>query len=156
MISGKKVAPLFLALAIASTICNVYAQGTETPPPPPCCTKDGPQAGGGSSIPIIIIADSSTVVTVSDATLKEQGLTRAQFLDRIAGVMFAGSDTSMLLVIPVMEPVQAPDGRTSYQVTYYSILKSEATAEMLSAASALYMTDGRTVIGVNFIPDPES
>jgi hypothetical protein len=155
MISGRKAAPLFLALAIALTICNAYAQGTGTPPPPPCCKGDRPQ-GGEDSVPVSITADSSTVVTVSDATLREQGLTRGQFLDLMAKAMFADSDTPILLVIPVVKQVQAPDGSASYEVTYYSILKSEATAELLGATSALYITDGRTVVGVNFISDPKS
>jgi hypothetical protein len=152
MISGKKAALLFFVLAFAFTICNTYAQGTDTPPPPPCCTKDG--TGEGISIPVIITPDSSMVVTVSDATLTEKGLTRAQFLDRVTALMLAPSDNAtILLVIPVMKQVLAPDGSTSYQATYYSILKSEATAELLAASSALYITDGRTVIGINFISE---
>lgn len=152
----RKIVLLACALGIVLNACNSYAQGGGSTPPP-CCTKEDPPPSGGDSVPLTIPAtDSMPVLTVSDAALKDMGLTRAQFLNQIADAVFPDSSSGILLVFPVWTPVQNANGTIGYEISYYALQKSEATAEFLNAATTLYMTDGTTVIGIDFVPGPVS
>jgi hypothetical protein len=152
----RQIVLLIFVIGLALTACDSFAQGGGTTPPT-CCTKEDPPPSGGNSAPLAITAtDSMPVVTISDAALRDKGMTRSQFLDRVAEALLPDSLGNVLLVIPVLQAVTAADGSVTYQTSYYAIEKSQITAEVLAAVTALYMTDGQTVIGINFIPDPAS
>ena len=148
-----RLLPLIILIAVAFCTANAFAQGGGPPPPPPCCKGEDPPPGENSLTTTATTTDAITVISISDATLQASGLTRSQFLDLLAAILLDPSAGPVSLAIPVVGQVTLADGSVSYQVTYFTIEKSKVAEEVLNSLNAVYLTDGKTVIGINFIPD---
>ena len=94
------------------------------------------------------------VVTISDSTLRAQGMTRSQFLDRLAETFLDESAGPASLIIPIISQSTDANGTVTYQVLFFTFEKSQVPEEIINQLNVSYLTDGKTVIAINFIPDP--
>jgi hypothetical protein len=127
-----------------------YLSAQETTPPP-CCNKDDPPP---SPPPPDLSTEGETTalsqVIVSDAALSKAGMTRSQFLDALAAVLFSDTDQTYDVLIPVYTQVTAADGTTSVQIDLVQMEKSKVTPEVLSALDFVLITNGETYVVVVF------
>jgi hypothetical protein len=80
------------------------------------------------------------------------GVTRSQFLERLATGLFPDADQAVDLVIPVYSQASAStvtaDGT---RVHYFQIAKRQVAPENIDAMDFLYITDGKIYMEVIFI-----
>lgn len=148
-----RIAGLFIALmAIALLPCHAFSQGDINQPPTCCKNNDAPPPPGSDTVAAGMATDAIPQVALSDATLSAMGITRSQFLDRLAATLFPDPAQTISLVIPVIT-LSFADGGIPTQVTYYQFDKSQVPAEFIDATDLLYITDGQIYVEVIFIPD---
>lgn len=163
---------LLLPMLIAVGTGTAIAQGTGYPPPPPCCTEDsiGPPAvdtpafrGGQTDMS----TDSSAYVSVSDNLLRIMGLTRSQFVDRLAMGFFPDSDTDILVPsTDLIDPGQAamdrvtagmrgevgaPEALVAVEIRrIYQIPRYRISSEAFETLDRFVVTDGVIRVAVEF------
>jgi hypothetical protein len=136
---------------------TTYAQGGGGIQPPPCCTKEDPPPppppGGDAISPATFETDLFPVVTLSDAALQTAGLTRRQVLDQLAATLPGGSSEPVMLIIPGFTLITAADGTVTYDAVFYTVEESQVSDDTLAQFNVFYLTDGASMIAVNFIQD---
>jgi hypothetical protein len=145
---------LLVAVSIAILIpCQAMAQDTN---PPPCCDKEPPP--GDSAVG----AETQGQVTMPDSVLLAMGLTRSQFLDRLAAALFPDKPISLIFSVTTTITVSTDASATdtspvmvtvSYQ---YRISRSQMKAEEIDVLNQFVVTDGVTSIQIKFTPDQSS
>ena len=149
---------MFAIVVAVMACCNfaVYAQSGGIQPPP-CCKKEDPPPpflpAGNVIAPTTVETDSMPVVTISDSTLRAQGMTRSQFLDQLAETFLARSAGSVSLIIPIIIQSTDADGTVTYQAVFFNFEKGEVAEAIIEGLNVFYLTDGTTMIAINFIPD---
>jgi len=149
----RKASLILVLVAVVFLPCYAFAQGGDVPPPT-CCNQDPPPPPeGGDSIGTKAIAKSTMPqISISDATLQAMGITRSQFLERLATGLFPDTDQTVDLVIPVYGRASAStvlaDGT---RVSYFQIAKSLVAPEIIDTMDLLYITDGRIYMEVIFV-----
>jgi hypothetical protein len=90
---------------------------------------------------------------MADAALAQVGLTRSQFLSRVAGALFLDPSATIGIVIPIATQVTLADGTVTIQIGYYQFELSKVAPEIIDALDLMYLNDGKTYIGIHFIRD---
>lgn len=170
MIRARFLLLLPMLLAVGTGLA--MAQGTGNPPPPPCCTEDsiGPRIvvtpafqGGQTGISL----DSGAYVSVSDNLLRIMGLTRSQFVDRLAMGFFPDRDTDILVPsTDLMDPGQADMDRSTAGIRggisgpetlvaveirrIYQIPRYRISSEVFETLDRFVVTDGIVRVTVEF------
>ena len=142
-----------LFLVFFSLPCSLFAQGGGGTKPPDCCPEPEPPPPppGGDSIILAVPTDSIAQITISDAELKELGITRSQLLDLLAATAFGlRADQSYSLVIPMYSPILTDEGTTAVRVTYLTIEAEKVAPEVLDTLSLVFITDGQTTVAILF------
>jgi hypothetical protein len=143
-----------MLLAFIVFPCGLFAQGGEIKPPI-CCPEElpppPPPPPGGDSLLPGEQTDGILQVTISDAELQLLGLTRSQFLDRLAATAFdLDGGQSYSLIIPMFTLIMTADGSTAVQVTYFTIEAGKVAPEVLDTLSLVFITDGKSTIAILF------
>ena len=100
-------------------------------------------------------------ISISDASLSAAGLTRSEFLDRIAVALFADKTTDLFIpfVVQTTDSTSAAtdvsaDGTVEpAPVLYLQIRRSLVTSEVMDTLDLIYLSDGQVCIKVVFISD---
>jgi hypothetical protein len=91
-------------------------------------------------------------ISISDSTLQAMGITRSQFLERLATGLFPDTDQTVDLVIPVYSQASASTvSADGTRVSYFQIAKRLVAPEIIDTMDLLYITDGRIYMEVIFI-----
>lgn len=147
---------LILSILISLIIpCYVLAQDIK---PPTCCNKEDPippQAPASSSLSVSTASAEMEMpqVTVSDAILLQLGLTRSQFLDRLAATMCPTADGGYDFVIPIYTMTATADGAPIMQVTFFQVAKTEVAPDVIDTLDLVFITNGETCVAVVFASD---
>lgn len=163
---------LFLPMLLVVGTDLAIAQGTGYPPPPPCCTEDSiaprtevtPAIQGTQTA---VSVDSSLYLSVPDDALRIMGLTRSQFVDRLASGFFP--DRSIDILVPstdLIDPGQADLGRASAGMRgevgeadtlvaveirrIYQIPRYRVSSEVFETLDRFVVTDGQIRVTVQF------
>jgi hypothetical protein len=163
---------IFLFLVLASLIlCPSYlaAQSGFPPPPPPCCYDDSvppPPLTITSTLPGAETTGTMPEISISEASLSAAGLTRSEFLDRIAVALFADKTTDLFIpfviqttdstsvATDVIVKTASDDGAVeSSGVLFLQIRRNLVTSEVMDTLDFLYLTDGQVCIKVVFLRD---
>jgi hypothetical protein len=141
-----------ICLAFVVLPCNLFAQGGEIIKPPACCAPEPPPPPpGGDCLLLSSPADSMVGLTISDAELKELGMTRSQFLESLAAnVLDVGTGQSYSLIIPIFTQIVTGDGSAAVQVDSMTIEAGKVDTEALNSFSLVFITDGKTTVAVLF------
>ena len=140
----KTVMLILSILALAFLPSYLSAQET---PPPPCCNKEDPPPPG---TPLQGEATILSQVIVSDLDLNKAGMTRSQFLDALAAVLFSDTDQTYSLLIPIYTQITAGDGTTSLQLSLFEIKRSQIAIEVINTLDFVLITDGEMYVVVVF------
>lgn len=147
---------IIVLVAVSLFPCYVFAQGDGRPPT--CCNEDPPPPppppGGDAVAPGTGTLDMMPQTSISDASLRAMGITRSQFLDRLAAALFTDPSLTVDLVIPIISQTSSPDGSTIVQVSYYQIHKNLVAPAIIYTLDLLFITDGQIYMEVIFIRDP--
>jgi hypothetical protein len=154
---------IFLFLFFVSLVlCPSYlaAQGSN-PPPPPCCEFAAASTPPTitSTLPGTDPTGTISEISISDASLSAAGLTRSEFLDRIAIALFADKTTDLFIpfVIQTTDSTSAAtdvsaDGAVeSAPGLYLQIRRNLVTSEVVDTLDLIYLSDGQVCIKVVFI-----
>lgn len=141
----KSILFLVLIMFLISVFVPCYALGQEICPPK-CC--DSPQPPGPNPPGTGIQGQ----VTMPDSVLLAMGISRSQFLDRLAAGLFPDQQITLIFSITATMNVPASDqspqlGTITYQ---YMIPRSEMTPEQIDALDQFVITDGVTYIQITF------
>jgi hypothetical protein len=163
---------LFLLMLFVVGTDSAIAQGTGYPPPPPCCTIDsvGPRAVDTPMLQgteTAVSADSRVYVSIPDGVLRIMGMTRSQFVDRLAAGLF--QDRSIDILVPstdLIDPGQADPARAAAGVRgefgtvdtlvavelrrIYKIPRFRVGPEVFEALDRFVLTDGEIRVTVQF------
>ncbi len=144
-------AGLFLVLVASSIMilipCQAMAQDTN---PPPCCDKEPPP--GDSAV----ATETQGQITMPDSVLLAMGLTRSQFLDRLAAGLFPDNPISLIFSVTTTISVPADASATELSPvlvtvnTQYRISRSQMKSEEIDALDQFVVTDGVTGIQIKF------
>jgi hypothetical protein len=150
----KNSAYLFSLFVVACfMMLSAYAQGEW---PPNCCSAvEGPNDGSSQirRSEILISADASQLL----------GITRTQFVDRLAGTFFPNKQVD--LIVPndrfrrsnTVDFSVTPDGSADGTVIavqekrFHRISRNHLREGDLDAVSMLYITDGQVAVRLSFI-----
>ncbi len=144
--------------------CSALGQGSE---PPICCISDG---GGKHSVApptAPAIGASQNYVAISDGSLQAMGMSRSDFVDRLAGSLFFGRNVDLLVSVSL--PIEArartlresgdPDVESATaegillsveEKRLYRIPRARLRAADIEALDRLSITDGQTYIEIEF------
>jgi hypothetical protein len=150
MKSNKSVFPLvyMVFLILVFVPCRALAQEV---PPPPCCDKE-PPPGGNSAVG----GETQNQVVMADSALLALGISRSQFLDRLAAGLFPGQDITLTYTVTTTVSVPADPSSTDkspvlVQITYqYRVQRSQMKPEEIDALDQFVITDGATYIQIKF------
>jgi hypothetical protein len=150
MKSHKSVFPLvyMVFLILVFVPCRVLAQETL---PPPCCDKE-PPPGDKSAVGV----ETQNQVVMADSALLAMGISRSQFLDRLAAGLFPGQEITLIYSVTTTISVPADPSSTDkspvlVQITYqYRIPRSQMKPEEIDALGQFVITDGVTYIQIKF------
>jgi hypothetical protein len=105
-------------------------------------------------------------ISISEASLSAAGLTRSEFLDRIAVALFADKTTDLFIpfviqttdstsvATDVIVKTASDDGAVeSSGVLFLQIRRNLVTSEVMDTLDFLYLTDGQVCIKVVFLRD---
>jgi hypothetical protein len=154
----------FLGIAVFVIIllpCYAAAQGQE---PPPCCRSGNDEPTAPETKPD---RPTDTQITVSESVLVAMGLSRSEFVDRLAAGLFPNSEVSLVLstssnVDPATAFARRAPGRLSEDVApeeslvavqvkrYYQVARSRVRPSELENLDQLYITDGQVYVAVSF------
>jgi hypothetical protein len=151
------------SVLLAVVLMSVVALG-QSAGPPTCCSREllasasnQVQPAEFQRVQLIVSADASTAL----------GMTRRQFVDRLAEALLPGKET--YLVVPItrllapaeLAAASSPDavpatGTDSglmavQEMRYYKVSKAQLRTEDLDRLTHLYLTDGQTYLRVSFI-----
>ena len=150
-------AGLFLVLVASSIMilipCQATAQETN---PPPCCDKEPPPGDTA------VVTETQGQITMPDSVLLAMGLTRSQFLDRLAAGLFPDKPVSLIFSVTTTIGVSADASATELSPvlvtvnSQYRISRSQMKAEEIDALDQFVVTDGVTSIQIKFTPAPSS
>jgi hypothetical protein len=102
--------------------------------------------------PKAITNDTVPQTTISDATLQAMGISRSQFLDRLATALFPDADQDVNLLIPVYSQANAATvSADGTRVSYFQIAKRQVAPEIIDTVNLLYITDGKIYMEVIFV-----
>lgn len=160
----KRVSYLLIVLVMLTvTVSVATAQGTGyPPPPPPCCTKEGSVAPGApSALPITGTEESGILISVTDETLGLLGLSRSDFVDRLAAGLFPDRNVDLLFTsTDLVDPeivgdargrFSDPNGSVIVEIRRtYRIPRFRVAPAILEAADRVALTDGAIVVTVQF------
>ena len=152
----KRVTLCLLTIGLSFAVLSPLLMAQTTPPPPPCCPRSPGVApdDGASKLPV-----SQMQLTVPVEWLQTQGMSRVQFLDRIAQMMFPGDQVDFVLawkqeMSPSSNPAKAARDLPvliAIQETYiYRIPRSGLKPEQLETLGECSMTNGSASIQVKF------
>jgi hypothetical protein len=150
MKSPKSVFPLvyMVFLTLVFVPCRTLAQETC---PPPCCDKE-PPPGGKSAVG----GEAQNQVVMADSALLAMGISRSQFLDRLAAGLFPGQEITLIYTVTTTVSVPADPSSTDkspvlVQITYqYRIPRSQIKPEEIDALGQFVITDGVTYFQIKF------
>jgi hypothetical protein len=142
----KPVVLILLFLALLFPCSPMWAQGD---PPPVCCNQEDPPPPppGGDSLGE---ANAISEFVITDETLKKAGMTRAQFLDGLAAMMFSATDQTYDLLIPIYTQVIASDGTITTQTNLVWIERSQVADEVFNTLDFVLIAHGETWVAVVF------
>ncbi len=146
-----QIAFFFALLMLTSSVM------AQTVDPPHCCPNSGDSVG--------IVGEDGGVLSlsgefvISDAMLELQGITRSQFVDRLAGSLFPGKAVD--LVLASVEPIPGEEdylaGQTlvdGQEYYFYKIPRYAVSSEQLDMLDQVGITDGITYVELLFIKTP--
>jgi hypothetical protein len=152
----------FLGFAVlAITLLPVYASAQGNDPPPCCRSGNGEPTAPGTQP----TRPGDTQITVSENVLSAMGVTRSEFVDRLASGLFPNSDVNLVLsstsnldpgVFSRKAPGRladeiAPEELVAVQVKrYYQIARSKVRPADLENLDQFYITDGQVYVAVSF------
>ncbi|MFH1574914.1 MAG: hypothetical protein ABIG68_13085, partial [Acidobacteriota bacterium] len=95
----KAALSVLILLLIAGSAAIAAAQGQTQPPPPPCCGEEGLTPIRVPAQPLPGTAAAGLQVETSDDALRALGMTRLDFVDRVAALFF--QDRAVEFLVPV-------------------------------------------------------
>jgi len=157
---------IFVCVAVLSIVllpCYASAQGTD---PPPCCFGNGagPRSFGGSQT----TPDPTNQIVISDDSLRVMGMSRSDFVDRLAGSLFFGRNVDLIVSMtrsvdssrsPILrgtgdfseEGAAAAGALLAVQENrLYRVSRARLRAADIDALDRFYITDGQIFIEVMF------
>lgn len=157
----KRFAVCVLPSVLVLLALPSLAGAQDFPPPPPCC----PRAPGlGADGPSLNLQPN---LVISSEWLQELGLTRTEFVDRMAAGLFPGDTVHLLVTWTRTTRVPAPahasgayrdnlDGAASPALVEieerqtYRFPRAQLTAAQLESLDELSLTNGRSTIKIGF------
>lgn len=150
-------------LSIVLLPCYASAQGVD---PPSCCYGNGmgPRSIGGSQT----TSNPINQIVISDDSLRIMGMSRSDFVDRLAGSLFFGRDVDLIVSMtrsidssrsPILkgtsdfseESAAAVGALLSVQENrLYRVPRTRLRAADIDALERFYITDGQIFIEVTF------
>jgi hypothetical protein len=149
---------VLLGVVLMSAVALAQSSG-----PPTCCSREllasvstQVQPAEFQRVQLIVSADASAAL----------GMTRRQFVDRLAEALLPGKETYLVVPItrllapaelPVGSSNAAPDAGTDsglmaiQEMRYYKVSKAQLRTEDLDSLTHLYLTDGQTYLRVSFV-----
>jgi hypothetical protein len=144
---AKSILFLVLIMFLMSVFVPCYALGQDLPPPK--CCDDAPPPPGPDSV---VGSGTQGQVTMPDSVLLAMGISRSQFLDRLAATLFP--DQQITLIFSITATINTSASEQSPQlvtITYqYMIPRSQMTPEQIDALDQVVITDGVTYIQITF------
>jgi hypothetical protein len=146
----KKLEVSLIALFIALTILP-SAVIAQTDPPSRCCPINRATPGNlgvDGNAPVLMGS-----VTISDAELAFQGITRSQFINQISESLFAGEAVDLVLssVDWILEPsADAQIILIGEEAYYFTVPRLAVTSEDLDTLNQVGLTNGIVYVMINF------
>jgi hypothetical protein len=165
---------MFIGVCLLAVLLSPAYAGAQSSDPPPCCNGKGeatgsvnPESHGSPSM--------DTQITISENVLTAMGLTRSEFIDRLAAGLFPDREVSLVLsTTSNVDPdsfvsLRAPGSERStrrnwlsagepllaVQVKrYYMVTRSRVTPADLEDQDQFYMTDGDVYVEIFFKRSP--
>jgi hypothetical protein len=131
--------------------CQVFAQEEDPPKPPGCCPSPPPPPGEGGDGLTGGSGTAGPFFYMTDASLAGLGMTRSQYLNELAGALFADPEAKPGVVIPITTQRTLADGTVTTQTGYYQFELSKVAPEVIDSFDLMYLNDGKTYVGISFI-----
>jgi len=158
-----KISLYAAALAIVLLSCYASAQGVD---PPSCCYGNGAgtHSVGGSQNTF----DPTNQIVISDDSLRLMGMSRSDFVDRLAGSLFFGRNVDLIIsTIRSLDSARSPIMRGTadfpeedaaaagsllavQEKRLFQIPRARLRAADIDSLDHFYLTDGRIFIEVTF------
>jgi hypothetical protein len=153
----------------------LLAQGQiPPPPPPPNDEEEGIVPGEGlpqvQPVPVQGSVDTGAQVNISLDVLAAMGMSRSQFVDRLAAGMFAGDEVDLLIPTLSMETPHPYNGGGMYRAAggdlhmerlvavqvkrFYQIPRLLVGPEEIDDLEQIFITNGEVYLELNFRPGP--
>ncbi len=139
--------------------CSALGQGSE---PPVCCVSGGDAKHSISPVTTPAIGTSQNRVVISDSSLQAMGISRSDFVDRLAGSLFFGRNVDCLVSVSRPAELRAAMFREAQnpgeegillsveEIRLYRIPRARLRNAEIEALDRLSITDGQTCIEIEF------